>query len=81
MEKKLFLTGQQMIDMGWEIDDEGASTNFTLTINNNPEAKWIKIAYTDVDGGDYLKDWYFDYESTLDDLDMYNHLPCGIYSV
>jgi hypothetical protein len=78
MQTELFLTGQQMIDMGWYIGEESPLENFTLTIDSTPERRNIKIHFTDVDGGDYLNDWCFDYESTLDDLDMYNHLPCGI---
>ena len=67
-----------MIDMGWHIGDESPSDNFTITIDSTPEIREIKVHFTDVDGGDYLA-WEFDYEETLQDLDDYNHLPCGIF--
>ena len=79
MKKIINITGQDMIDMGWNlIGEDKPSDNFILEINTAPEKRTIRIA-PDVDGADWLSDNSFDYEETLQDLDDNNHLPCGIF--
>jgi hypothetical protein len=79
LEKLIKITGQEMIEMGWNlIDNDQPEDRFILEINITPEIRRIRIA-PDIDGADWLNDYSFDYEETLQDLHDYDHLPNGIF--
>lgn len=79
MTKEIFITGQQMIDMGWTLAAQDSATDeFILEINTNPESGTIKARFANCDGCDYLSEYRFDYLDTLKDLYAYHYLPCGI---
>ena len=71
------ITGKQMLQMGWNVDDDQMEDEFNLHINLKDQQ--IKIA-PNVDGADFDHSWEFDYTSTLEDLDDCDFLPRGIFS-
>lgn len=71
------VTGQQMAEMGWNLNGDEMDAEFNIHINLKDQN--IKIA-PNVDGADFDKSFEFEYSETLQDLYDADLLPRGIFS-